>query len=98
MLRLFRPRLRITGGPVYALGPIIDTWGAARLIYEKQFTYPLESPFGPGTPVARQYRLTQPAPPFVTQSVFISGVVGVPVGGFYSSPASTPTKPGDFGG
>ncbi len=96
MFKFLRPRLKISGGASYGLGPIVDTWGAARLIYEKQFTYPLDSPFGAGIPTVRPWRITQPPPPFVLQSVFISGVSGVAVGSFYSAPVSTPSKPGDF--
>lgn len=98
MLRLFRPRLRVSGGPVYGLGPIVDTWGAARLIYEKQFTYPLDSPTGPGTPAQRTYRITQPPMLALQQGVFISGISGVPVGAYYSAPASPTGRPGDYAG
>lgn len=96
MFEFLRPKLKIAGGPTYGLGPIVDTWGAARLIYEKVYTYPLDSPFGAGIPTVRPWRITQPPPPFVMQGVFISGISGVVVGSFYSTPVSPKDRPGEF--
>lgn len=89
MFRFLRPRLR-TVNAHYTLAPHYDTEGAARLIFQKQFTYPLDSPFGAGIPVRRQFLVTQPAQVIAQPGVVLAGVVGFPTGGFYSLPVSSP--------
>jgi hypothetical protein len=89
MFRFLRPKLR-TVNASYAIGPHYDTEGASRLIFQKQFTYPLDSPFGAGIPTRRPFRVLQPAQLIAQPGVVLAGVVGFPTGGFYSLPVSSP--------
>lgn len=89
MLSFFRPKLR-TVNAQYAQGPRYDVNGAALLIYEKQFSYPLDSPYGAGIPVRKQFLVTQPAQQIAQPGVVLAGIVGFPTGGFYSLPVSSP--------